>query len=93
MKTLTTLLLTLLVLGGCGNDNSNNSIYLFVYPDSSDNYTLQTGFKSFDECRQIAKYIINDKQYINGRYQCGIGCRIEYRENDKNFYICENIQN
>ena len=38
-----------------------------------DNYTSQTGFKSFDECR--------------------IGCRIEYKENDKNFYICEDIQN
>ena len=74
MKTLTTLLLTLLVLGGCSQEETIN--VLTIYPDKntyliSKNYE---GISSLKYCRKMAKQLIAERGYENAEYECGMNC-------------------
>ena len=88
MKYPTITLLTMLVLGSCGEERKFN--VLSIYPDKDNllNDISLEDISSLESCRQIASQFISEAGYKNADYECGMSCK---RANDSTgkYYICK----
>ena len=93
-----TLALVLMVFGivGCDSDFDNsaqpvNGIVLSVYPDKnnlSDSINFEE-IKSLQICRTNAATIINQGNYDNADYECGINCKKSINSFGEITYFCK----
>jgi len=92
------LLLILLGFGliGCDNDFDNsaqrvNGIVLAVYPDKNnltDSINFE-GIKSLEMCRNNANTFINQGNYADADYECGVNCKKTINAFNETTYFCE----